>query len=96
LTLRYSVRAHSDIAHIYAYIAEHNRSAAKAVVGQIRSTCELLARYPGLGRKSDIPGVQVFPAARYPYLIYHRVQGSDVTIIHVRNGRRDAPKADEL
>jgi plasmid stabilization system protein ParE len=94
--LRYSPRARSDIAHIHGYIANRSRSAARAVVRQIRSTSELLARYPGLGRKTDIPGVQVFPVARYPYLVYHRVHGSDVTIIHVRDGRRDAPKEDEI
>jgi toxin ParE1/3/4 len=94
--LHYSSRARSDIDHIHEYIAEHNKNAARAVVRQIRSTSELLARYPGLGRQTDIPGVRVFPVARYPYLVYHRVQETDVIIIHVRDGRRDTPKPDEL
>jgi len=89
--LRYAPRARSDIAHIYQYIAQHNRDAATSVIRQVRLTSRLLARHPGLGRETDIPGVRVFPTARYPYLVYHRVREDELTIIHVRDGRRDAP-----
>jgi toxin ParE1/3/4 len=75
MKLRYAPRAHADIAHIYRYIAQHNANAATSIIRQIRSTSRLLARYPGLGRETDIPGVRVFPTARYPYLVYHRVRG---------------------
>jgi toxin ParE1/3/4 len=94
--LRYAPRARTDIAHIYQYIAQHNVGAATAVVRQIRSTSELLARYPGLGRETDIIGVRVFPIARYPYLVYHRVNEGELVILHVRDGRRDAPDEREL
>ena len=72
------------------------RRAATAVVRQIRSTSRLLARHPGLGRETDIGGVRVFPTARYPYLVYHQVRGNELVVIHVRDGRRDAPAAGEL
>jgi plasmid stabilization system protein ParE len=94
--LRFSPRARSDIDHIHEYIAEHNKSAAPAVVRQIRSTSDLFARYPGLGRQTDTPGVRVFPVGRYPYLVYHRVHENNVIVIHVRDGRRDTPKPHEL
>jgi toxin ParE1/3/4 len=94
--LRYTPRAHTDIAHIHDYIAQHNEGAAISVVRQIRLTSRLLARHPALGRETDIPGVRVFPTSRYPYLVYHRVRGEEVVIIHVRDGRRDAPKEREL
>lgn len=68
MKLRYSARAGTDIAHIHDYISQHNQSAAIAVVQRIRSTCELLVRFPGLGRDTDIAGVRVFPIARYPTL----------------------------
>ena len=93
MRLRYAPRAHTDIAHIYQYIAQHNTAAATSVVRQIRLTSRLLARHPGLGRETDIPGVRVFPTARYPYLVYHRVREDELVIIHVRDGagmhRRD-------
>jgi toxin ParE1/3/4 len=94
--LRYALRAYTDIAHIYEYIAQHNVGAATSVVRQIRLTSRLLARHPGLGRLTDIPGVRVFPTARYPYLVYHRIRGDEVVVIHVRDGRRDIPKEGEL
>jgi toxin ParE1/3/4 len=96
MRLRYAPRGYSDIVHIHGYIAQHNRSAATAVVRQIRLTSRLLARHPGLGRETDIPGVRVFPTARYPYLVYHRVREDELIIIHVRDGRRDALREREL
>jgi toxin ParE1/3/4 len=96
MKLRYAPQAHTDIAHIHQFIAQHNTNAATSVVRQIRATSRLLAQHPGLGRETDIPGVRVFPTARYPYLVYHRVRGDEVIIIHVRDGRRDAPRAGEL
>jgi toxin ParE1/3/4 len=96
MRLRYTPRAHADIANIHEYIAQHNTGAAVAVVRQIRLTARLLARHPGLGRETDVPGVRVFPTARYPYLVYHRVYQDELVIIHVRDGRRDAPKERDL
>jgi toxin ParE1/3/4 len=94
--LRYAPRARSDIARIYEYIARHDTRAATAIVRQIRLTSGLLAQYPGVGQETDIPGVRVLPTARFPYLIYHRVRESELIVIHIRDGRRDAPKESEL
>ncbi|MBX9646137.1 MAG: type II toxin-antitoxin system RelE/ParE family toxin [Xanthobacteraceae bacterium] len=96
MRLRFSPQAYADIVDIHEYIAQHNRRAATAVVAQIRITSLLLARYPSLGRETDIPSVRVFPTARYPYLVYHKVRQNELFVIHVRHGRRDAPTADEL
>jgi toxin ParE1/3/4 len=96
MKLRYAPRAYPDIAHIHRYIARHNVGAATSVVRQIRATSRLLARHPGLGRTTDIPGARVFPTARYPYLVYHRVREDEVVVVHVRDGRRDAPREGEL
>lgn len=92
MKLRFAPRARADIADIYQYIARHNRTAATAIVRQVRSTSQLLARHPGLGRETDISGVRVIPTARYPYLVYHRVSGDQLVVIHIRDGRRDAPE----
>jgi plasmid stabilization system protein ParE len=94
--LRFSPQAHADIVDIHEYIAQHSPRAATAVVAQIRMTSLLLARYPSLGRETDLPGVRVFPTAPYPYLVYHRVIADEVVVIHVRDGRRDAPENSDL
>jgi plasmid stabilization system protein ParE len=90
--LRYAPRARTDIAEIYQYISQHSPRAATAVSAQIRATSRLLAEYPGLGKATNMPGVLVFPTARYPYLVYHSVRGADLVIVHVRHARRDAPE----
>jgi toxin ParE1/3/4 len=89
--LRYAPRARTDLNEIYKYISSHNETAATAVLRQIRETSELLAKYPGLGRQTDLPGVRVFPIARYPFLVYHRVGRNELVIIHVRHTRRAVP-----
>jgi toxin ParE1/3/4 len=94
--LRFSSQAHADIVDIHEHIAQFSPRAATAVVAQIRITSLLLARYPSLGHETDVPSVRVFPTARYPYLVYHKVQHNELFVIHVRHGRRDAPTADEL
>jgi toxin ParE1/3/4 len=96
MKLRYAPRARADISHIHDYIAVHNPRAATAVVEQVRATARLLARHPGLGRRTDIAGVRVLPTARYPYLVYHRVGDRELTIVHVRDGRRAAPAAEDV
>lgn len=96
MRLRYAPRARADIANIHDYIAQHNTRAATAVSAQIRATAELLAQFPGLGRDTDIEGVRVLPTARYPYLVYYRLSGSDLMILHVRDGRRAVPSADDI
>lgn len=96
MKLRFSPQAYTDIAGIHGYIARHSPRAATAVIAQIRVTSLLLARYPALGRATDISDVRVFPTARYPYLIYHMVKVDELVVIHVRHGRRDAPTADEI
>jgi toxin ParE1/3/4 len=67
--LRFSPRAYADIAEIHEYIAQYSPRAATAIAAQIRLTSQLLARYPTLGRETDIAGVRVFPTARYPLFI---------------------------
>jgi plasmid stabilization system protein ParE len=41
-------------------------------------------------------GVRVFPIVPFPYLIYYRVSDDALEIVHVRHGRRDAPKPGDL
>jgi toxin ParE1/3/4 len=94
--LRYAPRARADIAEIHEYISQHSPRAASSVVNQIRTTSRLLAEHPGLGRETDISGVRVFPTARYSFLVYHHIRGDELVIVHVRHGRRDAPRANEF
>jgi toxin ParE1/3/4 len=92
----YAPRARNDIDRIHQYIAEHNPKAATAVVRKIRTTARTLGRHPRLGRQTQLPEVRVIGVGRYPYLMYYRIGPSELTIIHVRDGRRASPSADDL
>ncbi|WP_354111037.1 type II toxin-antitoxin system RelE/ParE family toxin [Bradyrhizobium sp. S3.12.5] len=81
---------------MHEYIAQHDKRAATSVVRRIRSASQLLAKYPGLGRATDMTSVRVFPIVPFPYLIYYRVTNDALEVIHVRHGRRDEPKPGEL
>ena len=50
----------------------------------------LLAGRPYLGRRRDQdlrPGLRSFPVGEY--VIFYRIEGEDVMILHVAHGRRD-------
>ena len=96
MRIRYAPRARNDIVHIHQYVAAHNPNAAVAVVRRIRTTARLLGRHPGLGRQTQIDDVRVIGVGRYPYLVYYRIDDDAVTIIHVRDARRDAPPSSNL
>ena len=96
MKLGYAPRAKADIADVYAYIAERNPKAATAVVRRIRATANLLARYPGVGRATDIPRVRVLPAPPFPYLIYYTQTAKETVIVHVHHGARDAPTVEDF
>ena len=96
MKIRYALRARNDIANIHQYIAERNPRAATAVVRKIRDTGRMLGRHPGLGRPTQLHEVRVIGTSRYPYLVYYRVSATDVTIIHVRDGRRSVPAPTDL
>jgi len=96
MRVRYAPRARNDIARIHQYITERNPKAATQVVRKVRATGRSLGRHPRLGRQTQVPSIRVIGVARYPYLMYYRVGEGEVTIIHVRDGRRDVPTPDEL
>jgi toxin ParE1/3/4 len=91
MKLRYAPRAKADIADVHAFIAERNPKAATAVVRRIRAAANLLARFPGVGRATDMPRIRVLPAPPFPFLIYYTQTSKEIVIVHVRHGARDAP-----
>jgi plasmid stabilization system protein ParE len=71
MRVRYSPLALRQLEKIHRYITQYNPRAAKAVVARIEGLCEKLGEFPGMGTKTDQPGVRVLPVVRYPYLIFY-------------------------
>jgi plasmid stabilization system protein ParE len=96
LRIRLTARATRDLEEIRAYLLERNPQGADNVRADIDRTIETLSEFPGIGRDSDLPEVRIIATARYPYLVYHQVGDDELVVVHVRDGRRDAPKPREL
>jgi plasmid stabilization system protein ParE len=87
--LRYSPRARRDLAEIADYLTARSRKGALSVERRIRKTIDLIAAFPGAGRRLDQrPAVRVMPIGRYPYLVFYTLGDDEIVILHVRHGAR--------
>lgn len=87
--------ARSDIFAIWAYIAEHNETAADRVEQAIYAACEFVASSPGVGRlRPTITSrpLRFWTLTRFRnYSIVYRPDTSPLQIIAVLHGKRDIP-----
>jgi plasmid stabilization system protein ParE len=87
--LRYSPRARRDLAEIADYLTARSPKGALSVERSIRKTVDLVAAFPGAGRRFDQrPTVRVMPLGRYPYLVFYTLRDDEIVILHVRHGAR--------
>jgi plasmid stabilization system protein ParE len=62
-------------------------------VDAANSLADLFGDYPGMGVRTDEPGVIMFPLVRYRYLIFCKIlNGKEIRIIRVRHASRRRPK----
>jgi len=95
---RYRVRlaeeAEQDLIDIYHYVATHDSlEQAAYVLEQLESLCSRLAELPERGHvppELDRIGVTNYREVHFkPYRVIYEVQGQDVLIACVLDGRRD-------
>jgi plasmid stabilization system protein ParE len=90
MKVEYAKRALSDLRNISDY---HSRSDDPAlgerIAAGIRRTTARIARAPESGRGVvQRPGVRVVPLLRYRYLIFYRIAGDTIRILHIRHTSR--------
>lgn len=88
MNIRYARQAVSDVMAIAKHVREQNASAALDIENAIRSTIELLADFPMLGRNRPDLGARMLGIPRYPYTAYYRIEGDEIWIVHIRDDRR--------
>jgi addiction module RelE/StbE family toxin len=88
MKVRYTPRAFADREAIYAYLDQRNPRAAQDVKSFIKQRVASLADNPGRSRLVKELGVHAHWLGRYPYVIYYRIAGDEVQIIHIRHVSR--------
>lgn len=89
MKLRVTPPAAREINKILAYVASDSASAAASVGLRIDEVMATLTQNPGLGRRTDRPGIRFVNAHPYPYLIYFRTSATELQVIAVRHGARN-------
>jgi addiction module RelE/StbE family toxin len=86
----YAPRALRDLADIAAYLTERNPSGAANVLGAIKSSIDTLSYFPRVGRVVDGAVHRRVPIVRYSYVIFYRIDGDAILILHIRHTSRRA------
>ncbi len=88
---RRAVSADSDPDDVWYHIAKESGSVDRAdqYVGYLTERLYLLSQNPHIGRRRDDlrPGLRSFPIRQH--VIFYRLEGDDVVILHVLHGARD-------
>jgi toxin ParE1/3/4 len=84
----YAPRAHRDLEAIAEYLLQRSPSGAANVLAAIKSSIEVLEAFPEIGRVVDDAGHRRLAVARFPYVIFYRIEGTEVVILHIRHTSR--------
>lgn len=88
MKVRYTPRAFADREAIFDYLNERNPQAARRVKSFIARKIADLTFAPRRTRIVKALGVHSLWLGRYPYIVYYRVDGDVVSIIHIRHAAR--------
>ena len=88
MRVRYTPRAFADREEIFAYLDRRNPRAAREVKVFIKQRIVSLGANPERSRQVKELGVRAHWLGRYPYIIYYRIVGDEVRIIHIRHAAR--------
>jgi toxin ParE1/3/4 len=86
--VRYNRRAVRDLEAIADYIRDRSPGAAERVRGRIEALIGGLVDFPYQGTPTDEPGIRRLVATPFPYLIFYRIKGEAVVVLHIRHARR--------
>jgi plasmid stabilization system protein ParE len=88
MRVRYTKRAFADREAIFEYLNQHDRQAAQRVKAFIKKKIDDLSYSPRRAPIIKDLGVHALWLGRYPYIVYYRVEGDVVAVIHIRHGAR--------
>jgi toxin ParE1/3/4 len=89
MRVRYTPRAFADREEIFAYLDERNPRVAREVKALIKRRIATLAQNPGRSPAIKELGVQAHWLGRYPCIIYYRIVGDEIWVVHIRHAVRE-------
>jgi toxin ParE1/3/4 len=88
MRVRYTRRAFADREAIFGYINQFDPRAARNVKAFIKQKVESLSYSPYRTRTVKGLDVHALWLGRCPYVVYYRVTGDVVSIVHIRHAAR--------
>jgi len=88
LPLTVTSGAEGDMADIWAYVAQHNLTAADRMVARFASAFQRLRRFPELGERCQMRTGEFRRIAVGNYLVFYQVAFGEVTITRVFHSAR--------
>ncbi len=83
-----SPRSEFDLVGIWFYVAQHNHSAASALLRKIDRKIELLATYPELGEPQPQFGPNVRRILVGKYLVFYQVLDNCIRVMRIYHSAR--------
>lgn len=90
MKVAFTRQARQDLAEIARYLADQNPGRARSYIEELRSACLEITNTPHgfeLLEQSELSGIRRRVFA--PYLIFYRVEGSQVRLLRIIHGARD-------
>jgi plasmid stabilization system protein ParE len=88
MTVKLTEEAERDLFAIIDHIGIDNPAAARKVYHRIMSSLRHLGRFPRMGPATGLPEVRTRNVPRYAYKASYRIEGEDVLVLRVWDGRR--------
>ncbi len=86
MRIRYTPTAGAELASLLDYIAQINPSGARNVHNRIQKVITLIAEYPYVGSRTNIPGTLYIQTTPYKYLVFYSIGDDEIIIESVIDG----------
>jgi len=84
----YAPRALRDLEEIAEYLRERSPSGAARAMTAIKSGIDALMAFPEMCPPLDSAGHRRLPVLRFPYVVFYRIAGDEILILHIRHTSR--------
>ena len=93
MKIRWTVVAADDLKLVYEYLSERAPTRADAIVDRILAGIDVLEQYPSLGRHGRLDGTRELVITGTPFIVFYRLQKSQVEILGILHAARKWPDA---